>query len=37
LQITGPRLGEATVLAVAHAYERATEWHLRQPPLPDAV
>ena len=31
LQISGPRLGEARVLALAHAYEQATEWHLRQP------
>jgi aspartyl-tRNA(Asn)/glutamyl-tRNA(Gln) amidotransferase subunit A len=37
LQIAGPRLGEATVLAVAHAYEQATEWHLRHPPLADAA
>jgi aspartyl-tRNA(Asn)/glutamyl-tRNA(Gln) amidotransferase subunit A len=29
LQISGPRLGEAWVLALAHAYERATEWHRR--------
>jgi aspartyl-tRNA(Asn)/glutamyl-tRNA(Gln) amidotransferase subunit A len=27
LQITGPPLGEARVLALAHAYERATRWH----------
>jgi aspartyl-tRNA(Asn)/glutamyl-tRNA(Gln) amidotransferase subunit A len=33
LQIIGPRLGEARVLALAHAYEQASEWHLRQPPL----
>jgi aspartyl-tRNA(Asn)/glutamyl-tRNA(Gln) amidotransferase subunit A len=33
LQIAGPRLGEAKVLALAHAYERATEWHRRRPPL----
>jgi aspartyl-tRNA(Asn)/glutamyl-tRNA(Gln) amidotransferase subunit A len=33
LQITGPRLGEARVLALAHAYERATEWHTREPLL----
>ncbi len=31
LQISGPRLGEATVLAVAHAYEQATDWHTRRP------
>ncbi len=29
LQISGPRLGER-VLALAHAYERATQWHRRQ-------
>jgi aspartyl-tRNA(Asn)/glutamyl-tRNA(Gln) amidotransferase subunit A len=33
LQIIGPRLGEARVLALAHAYEQATEWHRREPPL----
>jgi aspartyl-tRNA(Asn)/glutamyl-tRNA(Gln) amidotransferase subunit A len=31
LQISGPRLGESRVLALAHAYERATEWHRRAP------
>jgi aspartyl-tRNA(Asn)/glutamyl-tRNA(Gln) amidotransferase subunit A len=29
LQISGPRLGEGRVLALAHAYERATAWHRR--------
>jgi len=33
LQIIGPRLGEVLVLALAHAYEQATDWHRRQPPL----
>jgi aspartyl-tRNA(Asn)/glutamyl-tRNA(Gln) amidotransferase subunit A len=33
LQIIGPRLGEARVLALAHAYEQATEWHRREAPL----
>ena len=33
LQIIGPRLGEAPVLALAHAYEQATDWHRREPPL----
>ncbi len=33
LQIAGPRLGEARVLALAHAYERATDWHRRAPDL----
>jgi len=33
LQISGPRLAEARVLALAHAYEQATDWHEREPPL----
>lgn len=33
MQIIGPRLGEANVLALAHAYEQATEWHRREPPI----
>jgi aspartyl-tRNA(Asn)/glutamyl-tRNA(Gln) amidotransferase subunit A len=33
LQITGPPLGEGAVLALAHAYEQATEWHRREPRL----
>ena len=33
LQITGPRLGEARVLALAQAFEQATEWHRREPQL----
>jgi aspartyl-tRNA(Asn)/glutamyl-tRNA(Gln) amidotransferase subunit A len=33
LQIVGPRLGEARVLALAHAYEQATDWHRREPSL----
>jgi aspartyl-tRNA(Asn)/glutamyl-tRNA(Gln) amidotransferase subunit A len=33
LEISGPRLGEATVLAVADAYEQATEWHKRTPSI----
>jgi aspartyl-tRNA(Asn)/glutamyl-tRNA(Gln) amidotransferase subunit A len=37
LQISGPNWGEVPVLALAHAYERATEWHNRRPGLePDA-
>jgi len=31
LQISGPRLGESRVLALAHAFEQATEWHRRTP------
>ena len=32
LQIVGAPFAESTVLALAHAYEQATEWHLRRPP-----
>jgi aspartyl-tRNA(Asn)/glutamyl-tRNA(Gln) amidotransferase subunit A len=31
MQITGPRLGEPAVLALAYAYEQATDWHKRTP------
>jgi len=34
LQIMGGAFDEATVLRVAHAYERATEWHKHRPQLP---
>jgi aspartyl-tRNA(Asn)/glutamyl-tRNA(Gln) amidotransferase subunit A len=33
LQISGPNLTEVNVLALAHAYQQATDWHLRKPPL----
>lgn len=33
LMIAGPRFSEARVLALANAYERATDWHTRKPPL----
>jgi aspartyl-tRNA(Asn)/glutamyl-tRNA(Gln) amidotransferase subunit A len=33
LQIVGPPLSEPKVLGFAHAYEQATEWHLRRPEL----
>ncbi len=33
LQISGPRFGEVNVFALAHAYQEATEWHKRKPPL----
>ncbi|HEX3747932.1 MAG TPA: amidase [Bryobacteraceae bacterium] len=37
LQIAGPLFGEANVLALAHAYQRETDWHKRKPGLqPDA-
>ena len=34
IQISGPRFGEAQVLALAQAYEQATDWHTRRPALP---
>ena len=33
LQIIGALFDERTVLEVGHAYERATEWHKRRPPV----
>jgi amidase len=33
IQLVGPLLGEATLCQAGHAYERATEWHRRRPPL----
>ena len=33
LEISGPRFGEPAVLALADAYEHATEWHERTPPI----
>ena len=33
LSISGPPLGEATVLRLAHAYQQATDWDRRRPTL----
>jgi len=33
LQVTGAPFDEARVLALAHAYEQATDWHARRPDL----
>ncbi len=33
LQLAGRPFDEETVLRVAHAYEQATDWHLRRPPI----
>jgi aspartyl-tRNA(Asn)/glutamyl-tRNA(Gln) amidotransferase subunit A len=33
LQIIGRPFDEATVLRVADAYQRITDWHTRRPPL----
>ncbi|MGH7810105.1 MAG: amidase family protein, partial [Candidatus Binatia bacterium] len=35
LQIIGKHFDESTVLRTAHAYEQATEWHLRKPRMED--
>jgi amidase len=32
-QLVGPHLGEATLLRAGHAYQQATDWHTRHPPL----
>ena len=38
LMIAGPRFSEGKVLALAHAYQQATDWHKQQPPLrPDTA
>ena len=36
LQLVGRAFDEPTVLRAAHAYERATDWHRRRPPLDGA-
>ncbi len=33
LQLIGPHMGEERILHAAYAYERATDWHTRQPEL----
>jgi aspartyl-tRNA(Asn)/glutamyl-tRNA(Gln) amidotransferase subunit A len=33
LMIAGPRFSESRVLALAHAFEGATDWHNQRPPL----
>jgi aspartyl-tRNA(Asn)/glutamyl-tRNA(Gln) amidotransferase subunit A len=33
LMIAGPRFAEGKVLALARAFEQATEWHTRKPPI----
>ncbi len=33
LQIAGKPFDESTVFRVAHAYQQATEWHTRRPPI----
>jgi aspartyl-tRNA(Asn)/glutamyl-tRNA(Gln) amidotransferase subunit A len=33
IQISGPRGSEVRILALAHAFEQATGWHQRHPPI----
>ncbi|HEY6000795.1 MAG TPA: Asp-tRNA(Asn)/Glu-tRNA(Gln) amidotransferase subunit GatA, partial [bacterium] len=33
LQLIGPAFGEEALLCAGHAYQLATDWHLRNPPL----
>ena len=33
LQISGPPWQEQQLLALAHAFEEATDWHKRRPPI----
>ncbi len=33
LQLAGRPFEEETVLRAAHAYEQATDWHLKRPPV----
>jgi amidase len=33
VQLVGPHCGEALLCRIGHAYERATPWHERRPPL----
>lgn len=33
-QLAGPAGSEARLLRVAHAYQQATDWHTRRPPVP---
>ncbi|HEX9425545.1 MAG TPA: amidase family protein [Pyrinomonadaceae bacterium] len=37
IQIVGPHWGEARVFALGRAFEQATEWHKRRPPLANTV
>ncbi|WP_423069202.1 amidase [Devosia sp. CN2-171] len=33
MQLIGPHLSEAGLLKTAHAFQQATDWHLKRPPL----
>ena len=32
-QIVGRAFDEAAILAAGHAFQQATEWHLKRPPI----
>ena len=33
LQLVGKPMADGLLMRVAHAYQQATDWHLRRPPL----
>jgi aspartyl-tRNA(Asn)/glutamyl-tRNA(Gln) amidotransferase subunit A len=37
LMIAGPHFSEGKVLALAYAYQQATDWHTKRPPLTAAT
>lgn len=37
MQLVGKPFAEGTLLAAAHAYQQATDWHLRRAPEPPAA
>jgi Asp-tRNA(Asn)/Glu-tRNA(Gln) amidotransferase A subunit family amidase len=37
VQLVGRGLGEPTLLRLGHAYQQATDWHLRRPTVPDTT
>jgi Asp-tRNA(Asn)/Glu-tRNA(Gln) amidotransferase A subunit family amidase len=37
LQVVGNMFDEATVLAIGHAFQQVTDWHLRRPPVEAAA
>jgi len=36
IQLIGPDFGEERLFAAGHAFQQATDWHLKRPPLPVA-
>jgi len=37
MTIAGPRFSEGKILALAYAYQQATNWHLRSPKMPETT